>query len=209
MSLAVIIFRIHRWFLLQIRMLLCQRVVWKKSFFLYFSQVGYSRWRLKSLKNWTASWMNLHMRSLSSHLKNKLDSTVIPIKDIQTGLLTPCVRQLFVFILLLKCWYYILNLIPFCPLRNFAYSLELYLILHFFFLNILLWPNFNKCKCPDEACWCQYKKSRVAWWAEHMFMAFCNLHLCPQLKIIEIAEASWLMINKTVYRIADLKNFAH
>lgn len=132
MSLVVIIFRIHRWFLPQIRMLLCQSVVWKKSLFLYFSQVGYSRWRLKSLKNWTASWMNLHMRSLSSHLKNKLDSTVIPIKDIQTGLLTPCVRQLFVFILLLKCWYYILNLIPFCPLRNFAYSLELYLILHFF-----------------------------------------------------------------------------
>lgn len=130
-------------FLLQIRMLLCQRLLGKKSFFLYFSQVGYSRWRLKNLKNWTGSWMNLHMRSLSSHLKNKLDSTVIPIKDIQTGLLTPCVRQLFVFILLLKYWYYILNLVPFCPLRNFAYSLELYLILHFFFKNYFALTEFQ------------------------------------------------------------------
>lgn len=94
----------HGCILLQMRRLRCRisSVCCWKGLFSFSSQVGCSRWRLKSPKNWRASWMSPRTRSLSSHLKNKMVYTVIPIKDMQTDSLTACVRLLFVFMMVLE-----------------------------------------------------------------------------------------------------------
>lgn len=95
------------------------RVFVEKSFFPFFSprlvtqDDNWKAWRTGQPHGWTCLWEVYQVTW-------RINWFLQWFKDIQTGLLTPRARLLLVFILLLKYWYYILNLIPFCPLRNFA-----------------------------------------------------------------------------------------